>query len=82
MENLLEPLAVSRVSKDAAGKFIATQLAVWRRELWTEGCQHVGERRLARLDDVARQVVGIHYRHPARAEKLRRGRLPHPNTAS
>jgi hypothetical protein len=79
MQDVFELPASGGVGKNAACQFIAAQLAVRPGELGAEGCQHFSQRRLARLNDLARQVVSVHHRNPARTEELGRGGLAHAN---
>jgi hypothetical protein len=79
MKDFFEPLAGSDVGEDTAGQLIAAQSAIRPGDLGAEGGQNLRQGRLAGLNDLSRQIVGIHYWHPARAKEPGRGGLAHAN---
>ena len=82
MEDRLELLAGGRVGKDAPGQLEAAQAAIRRQKPGAEYSKHLLERRLARFDDPAGQLIRVHHGHPAGAQQLGGSRLAHPQAAS
>ena len=78
MEDVFEPLAGGGVGENAAGQFIAAQSAVRPDDFGAEGCSNLSERRLAGLNDLPRQVVGVHHRTPRDRRSWAEVDLPMP----
>jgi hypothetical protein len=74
--------AGGRDGKNEPRQFSAAQPAVRPGDFGAENGQDFSQRRLARLDNLARQVVGIHYPNSTVAEQLGGGGLAHANAAS
>ncbi len=68
MKNRFELMEGGRIGKDTAGHFVAAQPAIRPGNLRAEGGQDLRQGRLPKLNDLARQVVGIHDRNPARVK--------------
>jgi hypothetical protein len=73
--------AGGRVGENAPRQFFAAQPPVRPGHFGAKSGQDFGQGRLARLDDLARQVVGIHYTDSAVTEQLGAGGLAHANAA-
>ena len=70
MKNRFEPMEGVGVGEDTTGQFIAAQTAIRSGDLRAKGRHDLGQGRLAGLNDLARQVVGIHDRNAALPEEL------------
>jgi hypothetical protein len=77
MKDAFETPSGSGVSKYAPGQFIAPQPAIRPDDFSAERFPDFSEGRLAWLNDLTRQVVGIHDCRAARAEQLGGGGLAH-----
>jgi hypothetical protein len=81
VEDAFEPLPGGGVSKYAPGQFIASQPAIRPNDVSAECLPDFSEGRLAWLNHLTRQVVGIHHSSTALAEQLGGGGLAHADTA-
>jgi len=77
VEDTLELFAGGRLGKDAAGQFAAEQVAVRGNDSGSEGLADLGEGRLAGLDDLAGELVGVNDWDVPFAEEASTGGLAH-----
>ena len=80
MKDAFEPLAGSGVGKYAAGEFVAAQAAIRPDGFGAKGGDNLREGGLPGLDDLARQVIGVHHTDAAVLEELGRSGLAHADT--
>src|ERR1019366_3667006 len=81
MEKVFEAAAGCRVGKNTAGKFVAAQPAVRPDDLGAEHLEDLRQGGLAWLNNLARQVVGVHHRESARLEEAGGSGLTHANAS-
>lgn len=79
VQDVFEPLAGSGVGKDAAGQFVALQAAVRTDDFPAKGLFDFSQSRLAGLNYLPGQIVGVHHRHCPRAQQVGGGGLAHPD---
>ena len=81
VEDALDPSAGGGVGEYLPGQFIATQMAIRPEDFSAKGLLDLSEARLAGLNKLPSQVVGVHHPHPAVAEEPGRSGFAHANTA-
>jgi hypothetical protein len=81
MEDAFQILPCLGIGENAAGQNTTPELTLGVDDFRTEAALDLGQRGLARLDDLARQVIRVNHPDPASPQQTRAGRLAHADAA-